>query len=258
MEANTTTKHIIRSSLWIMFFFAMSRVTGLVKIITTSSQFGTGGDPDAFTAANQIPELFTIMISGGAFSAALIPVYSQYVLGKDKQSQEGLANTALTIVFGSLSLLALLGILFAPVMTSTFLMRGADPAVQQLTAELIRILLISMVIVGVSGVFGAILNANQHFISPAISTVTIDLGHIAGLVFLAPVFGIKGVAYGSVIGAACHLLVQVPALIRYGIGFMPQLGLQLQATRQMLRLLIPRMVMLGTQQLIDIWLISLR
>jgi peptidoglycan biosynthesis protein MviN/MurJ (putative lipid II flippase) len=36
--------------------------------------FGTGPELDAFTAANQLPEVFFVLIAGGSLAAAFIPV----------------------------------------------------------------------------------------------------------------------------------------------------------------------------------------
>ena len=46
-----------------------------------------------------------------------------------------------------------------------------------------------------------------------------NLGIIFGIVFLTPVFGIAGVAYGVILGAGLYLLVQIPPAVNFGFRY---------------------------------------
>ena len=67
-------RHLLQSSLIVIVFFALDKVGGLARILLISRAFGTGREYDAFTAANQLPEVFVTLVSGGALAAAFIPV----------------------------------------------------------------------------------------------------------------------------------------------------------------------------------------
>ncbi|NIV37483.1 MAG: murein biosynthesis integral membrane protein MurJ, partial [Anaerolineae bacterium] len=90
---------------------------------------------------------------------------------------------------------------------------------QALTVDLMRLMLITPVIFGVSGVFMGILNAQQHFLLPALAPILYNLGIILGALFLAPDMGVMGLAVGVVAGALGHLVVQIPGLVRYGLRY---------------------------------------
>ena len=69
--------------------------------------------------------------------------------------------------------------------------------------------------------------------------------------------GIIGLAWGTVVGAVFHLLIQVPALVRYRIGYRPALDLRLRGVREIIRLMGPRIVTLGVIQFADLFIIRL-
>jgi len=89
-----------------------------------------------------------------------------------------------------------------------------DLALQSLTIDLLRIILIAPTIFGVSGLLMSILNTHQRFWLPALAPVFNWVGWILGIVFLVPSMGIFGLAWGYVIGAILHLAVQIPGLLQ--------------------------------------------
>jgi putative peptidoglycan lipid II flippase len=72
-----------------------------------------------------------------------------------------------------------------------------------------------------------------------------DVGILIGVVFLLGPFGVNGIAMGAVLGAAMHLLIQVPGLIRYRAHWSPELGLRDPNLHRVLRLMLPRIGGLG-------------
>lgn len=245
-------QHMVRSTAIVVVFFGLSKLTGFVKLILMTDQFGLSTDADALTAAIQLPDLFMQMVSGGALAAALIPVYSDYVTNRPKSEQRDLGSTVVTLVALVLGSVFLVVLAFAPWIARVILVPHFSAEAQILVAQLMRIVVFSALIVGVSAVLSAMLHTHQHFILPALADVVIDLGQIVGILLLAERYGVFGVAWGGVIGSCCHLLVQLPAVIRKGIEIRPKLALQLQGVREVLRLMGPRLVTIGGAQLSDI------
>ncbi|MCB9433273.1 MAG: murein biosynthesis integral membrane protein MurJ [Ardenticatenaceae bacterium] len=251
------TKHLLQSSILVILFFGLGKLTGLVRTRLVSVTFGTGTAFDAFTAANQLPEVFFIVIAGGSLAAAFIPVYSAYLHDKGQQAAMKLANTVLTLVIVILGLLSATGALFAPWLTRTILVPNFDPATQALTAVIMRVILIQTTIFGISGVLSSVLNAHQHFALPALAPIALDIGYWLGLVFLVPSQGILGLAWGTVIGAVLHVAIQLPALLRYRYRYWPTLNLRLEGMGEIMRLMGPRIVTLGVIQLSDLYIVRL-
>ncbi|MGB4869374.1 MAG: lipid II flippase MurJ, partial [Candidatus Promineifilaceae bacterium] len=135
-------RHLLQSSIIVILLLGLDKLLGLVRTQLVSAAFGTSRTYDAFTAANQLPEVFVTLISGGALAAAFIPVYSAYLTKEKAQESGRLANTILTLVLIILSGVSALGAIFAPWITRHILVPGFPPDLQLLTANLMRIILI--------------------------------------------------------------------------------------------------------------------
>ncbi len=250
-------RHLLQSSIIVIALLGIDKVVGLLRTQLVGAAFGTSPAYDAFTAANQLPEVFVTLISGGALAAAFIPVYSAYLTGEKARESGRLANTILTLVLLVLSSISALGALFAPWITRHVLVPGFPPDLQALTADLMRIILIQTTIFGVSGVLSSILNAHQHFILPALAPIALNVGYLLGLFFLVPEMGIYGLAWGTVIGAVLHVLIQTPGLRRYRVQVRPALSLNLGGVHEIVRLMGPRIVTLGAVQIADLFIIRI-
>jgi len=250
-------RHLLKSSVIVIFLFGLGKLTGLIRIRLVSVAFGTGSEFDAFTAANQLPEVFFTVIAGGSLAAAFIPVYSDYLTSRSAKDSARLANTILTLVILVLGAVSALGAIFAPWLTRVVLTPGFPPETQALTADIMRIILIQTTLFGISGVLSSVLNTHQHFALPALAPVALDVGYIIGLFLLVPKIGILGLAWGSVIGALLHIAVQVPALRHFNFRYRPALAVKMRGVREIVRLMIPRIFTLGTIQVADLFIIRL-
>lgn len=249
-------KHLFQSSVIVIIFFGLGKLTGLYRIQQVGRAFGTGLEFDAFTAANQIPEVFFIVIAGGSLAAAFIPVYSAYLMAGRKDGM-ALASTILTLVMLVLGTVCLVAAIFAPWLTRVILVPEFAPASQALTADLMRIVLIQTAIFGLSGVLSSILNTHQHFALPALAPLMLDAGYLIGIWFLVPSMGIYGLAWGTVVGSVLHVGVQLPALVRHRIKLRPMLRVRLDGVREIVYLMGPRIVALGAIQVADVFIIRL-
>jgi putative peptidoglycan lipid II flippase len=128
---------------------------------------------------------------------------------------------------------------------------GYELPQQQLVAELMRLNLVATLLFSISGLVMGALQANQHFLLPALAPTMYNVGQIFGALFLVPRYGIQGLVYGVILGAALHLLVQIPALFRYDFKWTPALDLRHSGLIEALKLLAPRLLtMLGIQLIV--------
>ena len=250
------SKQLFQSTVIVIALYALNKALGFARVILVGRTFGTNKEMDAFTAANQLPELFYVLIAGGALAAALIPVYTKY-LDIDRKNNTNqsktLANTTFTIVMLFLIGVCGLAALFAPFITRVWLVPYYSAEQQQLTADLMRIILLNTMIFGVSGIVTSLLNAHQHFLLPALAPIMLDIGYFVALFLLVPRFGIYGLAWGTVIGAGLHLAVQLPGLLIKRLQIKLQIDLTQPGVHEIIRLMGPRIVMLGCIQLADLF-----
>jgi putative peptidoglycan lipid II flippase len=116
------------------------------------------------------------------------------------------------------------------------------PAVQALTVELMRILLLSTLIFAASSILTGALHAHQHFLLPALAPTMYSLGIIAGAWFLEPTLGVHALAWGAVLGASLHLAIQLPAAIYYRLRWRLSLGWGDAHLRRVAVLMAPRVI----------------
>lgn len=238
-------RQIARSTLTVMIAFGIAKVISLLQTFIIAQAFGVGRELDAYVAANRIPELIVILISGGALTHAFIPVFSGFLakgeIDRAWRLSSHLINTILTVALS----VSLIVFLLAPWLVPNVVAPGFDAQTTQNTIDMMRILLVSTVIFSISGIFSGILNSHQHFLLPAIAPIMFDVGILFGVIFLLPPLGVHGIAIGAVLGSAMHFGIQVPGLIRYKMKWKLELGLRDPVLWRVIRLMLPRIGGLG-------------
>lgn len=243
---------IARAAGTVMIATAAARLLGLGRQMIVGHLYGTSIAMDAFAAANVVPETLYLVVAGGALASAFIPVFTGLLTKGDRRSAWRLASQAANLIFVIVALLSILTAVLAGPIVSRWLVPNMPAAGQQLTAELLRIMLIGTVVFSASGLLMGILNAQQHFLLPAVAPILYNLGIIGGAILLSPSMGIHGVAVGVVAGAALHLLVQLPGLRGRGATYTLGLGLENPAVRQVARLMGPRVLGLAVTR-VNFW-----
>jgi len=233
----------------VMVAFVASRALGLAREMIVSSQFGTSWELDAYLAAFRVPDLIFQVIARGALGSAFIPVFTAYLARGEKKKAWRLASAVFNMVFIAVSVTSLLAAIFAPQLVARVVAPGFGPREQALTTSLMRVMLLSSVVFGVSGIAMGILNSFQHFLWPAWAPAIYNLSIIGGALLLAPTMGVYGLAIGVVVGSGLHLLIQVPELVKRGLSYFPILDLGHPGVREVGRLVLPRMLGLATMQI---------
>ena len=260
------TSKLTRISLLLAVFFGLDKLLGVLRTVIIGRQFGLSEELDVFNAANNLPDLLFALISGGALAIAFIPVLSEKLSKEGREPAWRLFSQVANLAFIVTAVLAVMVSLFAePLVKSQLgIAPGFTPEQQTLVVQLMRLNLISTLIFSISGLVMAGLQANQHFLFPAIAPLLYDVGQIFGAVILAPEeglqiagiqlpgfgLGIHGLVYGVIIGAALHLLIQVPGLVKYKFKWSPAIQFKDESLRKVLRLMGPRLVSMVFIQLI--------
>jgi len=241
VAASTTTNatRIARSAVLVMSLLAVSKGIGLTEKYVIIQRFGISSDWDTFTVANQVPEQLFNLIAGGALAYAFIPVFGAFLTRGDRNGAWQLAANVMNTIFLFTLAVAAVVFLAAPWLVTHVVAPGFDGDKAAQTAALMRILLAGLLIFSISGLSIGMLQAQQRFLLPALAPILYDLGILFGAVFLKR-FGVYGIAYGAVLGAALHLGVQVPGLVRSGFRWRPTLDLRDASLREVVILMIPR------------------
>jgi putative peptidoglycan lipid II flippase len=249
----TENTQIARAAGTVMAAFVISNLVGLIRGIIITNAFGTSADLDAFNAASRVTELLFNLVAGGALASAFIPTFTGFLVKSDREGAWRLASAVTNLVLLVLVAISCLAYIFTPQLVEHglyLLSPGTVVSQQQLTIELLRIMLPSVIIFGISGLVMGILNTHQVFLIPAIAPAMYSIGMILGTIILSPRLGINGLAWGVMLGALGHLLIQLPRLLRLeGRQYFAILGLRNPAVMEVLRLMGPRLLGVAVVQL---------
>jgi len=210
------TKTLASSALLLAVSGLLSRFLGLFRDNLLANLFPKS-QTDIYFAAFRAPDfLYGILIISGV-SAAFLPVFAKR-FKENPQEAKNLANSVLTFFLVALVLISLLLIVFAPNLVN-LIAPGFNPQQKVLTTQLTRIMFLSPILLGISAIFSSILQCFSLFFAFALAPILYNLGIIFGILVFTPVFGLKGLAFGVILGAFLHLSIQLPPLFR--AGFIP-------------------------------------
>jgi putative peptidoglycan lipid II flippase len=248
----SANRQIARAAGTVMAAFILSNLFGLVRGILVYRAFGTSLELDSFNAANRVAELLFNLMAGGALGSAFIPTFTGLLAKEDRAAAWRLASSVANLLLLVLSTVGLLAVIFAPqiVRYGLFLLDpGGNPYQEELTVLLLRLLMPSIVIFGISGLVMGVLNSHQIFLIPAIAPAMYSLGIILGVTVFPAEWGILRLAAGAVTGSLLHLLVQLPRLVRLGGRYALSLGWGNPLVGEVLRLMGPRVFGVAVVQL---------
>jgi putative peptidoglycan lipid II flippase len=252
---------ITRSSILIASFFMFDKVLAFIKSLLFNKIVGLEG-MGIFGASNNIPDYLSALLSGGALGMAFIPVLREYLDQKGRPAAWDLFARIVNLAFIITAAVSVLIITLSEPLVHYIIVPHFSPEKQALTASLMRLDLLAILLFSISGLVMSGLQANKHFLLPAMAPIFYNLGQIFGVTVLTPTegltfgpitlpafgLGLHGMVYGVVIGALLHLLIQVPGLIKYQFHWRPVIGLKTPGVLRVLILLWPRVLTMACIQ----------
>lgn len=226
-----------------------SRIVGLVRERVFTTTFGAGDTFDAFVAAFRIPDLVFNLIVIGALSAAFIPLFTEKLIHTEAGGKRAFAfaNSILNAMVVAVAVLMVLFVLLADVVVPV-ITPGFSGEKLELTILLSRVMALQPVLLAVSFVFSGVLNSYKRFAAYAAAPVLYNVGIIIGVLILVPYLGPAGIGWGVVLGAALHMLIQLPSMVAVGWRWQPIFNWQSGDIRTLWRMMLPRVFGLAAQQ----------
>lgn len=246
----------LHQAAFLLGFFALSsQILALFRDRLLAHNFGASIDLDIYYAAFRVPDFIFITVASLVSVSILVP----FLIDRVKQGREEtryFIDQVFTFFFLVIILVSAIVFILAPFILSYIFPGFLDGDFERLVS-LTRLMLLSPIFLGISNLLGSISQIHQRFFLYALSPIMYNLGIIAGIVFLVPIWGIMGVAVGVVIGAFLHMLIHIPFILKKGLlpifSFRPDFSLFCSVAR----LSIPRTVTLGITHFLIIVLLSL-
>lgn len=239
---------------YVLALFAFSsQLLALARDRLLAHNFGAGADLDIYYSAFRVPDLLFVVFSAALSVYVLIPFVSAAKTEGDLAGKKILSQVFSVFL---LSYVVLAGVLFcmAPFLAGWLF---PDLSNQAELVLLMRILLLQPLLLGISSLFGVVTQLGHRFVLYALSPLLYNLGIILGIVALEPLFGLAGLAYGVVLGAMGHMLIQLPLVRASALRFFFTWNISWATIKSILAVSIPRALALSFSQIVLLVFVSI-
>lgn len=220
----------------------ISKFLGFAREASLAAVFGATYATDAYLMGQTIPVAIFSAVSA-ALGSTFIPVFSQVRQAHGRDA----AHKMVSSVINATLLLALVfiavGEFFAGPLTR-LVAPGFQGEVYALTVSMTRIMFPMILFQALSGLLTGMLQADDNFAVPAMTSLAYNITIIGSIIFLGPKFGIRAVGAGTVVAIAVQVVLKLPAIARTGYRWSPILNLNDPGLRRMGSLIGP--VLLAT------------
>src|ERR1035437_6674386 len=241
-----------RSSFLVAAGIFLSRIAGLIRDRFFAHYFGNSDAADAFKAAFRIPNALQNLFGEGVLSASFIPVYASLLARNEDKEARRTAGAVAALLALSTSILVLLGVLATPFLIDA-IAPGFSGEKRELTIRIVRILFPGAGLLVFSAWCLGILNSHRRFFLSYTAPV------IWNAAMIATMWGLGGryaqfplavvLSWGSVVGSALQVAVQLPVVLRLLRGLHLSLAFYLENVRTVVRNFFPVFISRGVVQI---------
>jgi len=238
-------------------FAFLSQILGLIRDRTLAHIVGVGPMLDIYYAAFRIPDFLYLSIASLASITVLMP-FLMDKLGNDnniKRARSFMNNVFSAYIIFMISASILISI-FIPYIVS-YIAPGFNDVQIDLLIMTTRIMLLSPILIGLSNMIGTITQLFKNFLVFSLSPVFYNIGILLGVIFFYPSFGVYGLAYGVVIGALMHFLIQVPTVVKHNLFPIFIKNINWREILHVIKLSAPRTLTLSCNSLAFIFLVAM-
>ena len=220
----------------------LSRIAGLIRQRAFAHYLGSTPAADAFNVALKVPNFLQNLLGEGVLSASFIPVYARLLSNKDEKTAGRVAGVFASFILVAVTGIVLIGVLAAPLILKVTT-PGLPPDVMALAVRLTRIVFPGVGLLVLYAWCLGILNTHRQFFLSYVAPVLWNGAMIATLV----IFGSRlhnedlavALAWGTFIGCALQLGIQLPFVFRYEKNLRFGLDRTLEPVREIFRNLGP-------------------
>ncbi len=203
-------KSLFRSFFTVSFYTFLSRVLGFIRDILIARYLGSTVMADAFFVAFRIPNFFRRVLAEGAYSAALIPVFSGVVLNPkdEREASDFVENTTSMLLFVTL-FLTIIFFFGMPFIIQVLAPGFTDnKEAYELAVHFGKIIFPYIIFISLAAHFASINNVHEHFAAGAFAPAILNISFILSLFVLTPLLPSAGhaLSYGVLVGGVLQFL----------------------------------------------------
>ncbi len=247
----------LHEAAYLLGAFALgSQVLALVRDRLFASTFGASRVLDLYYAAFRIPDFIFVTVASVVSVSVLVPFFIEKLKQGEKEGK-GFIDNSFSVFFVAIIAISVITFFLIPFILPFILPGfGEDPLKSNLII-LARIMLLSPIFLGISNFLASITQIYNRFLIYAISPLLYNCGIIVGIVFLYPIFGVAGLAWGVAFGAFLHCAIQVPFIRQKNLFPAFSFSFDFSSIKQVVFISLPRTLTLASNQIATFFLVAL-
>ena len=236
-------------------FAFLSQVLALLRDRMFASTFGAGTTLDVYYSSFRIPDFIFATVASLVSISVLVPFITER-LDRDREEGKKFINSIFSFFFLLIIAVSAIAYILVPYI-APHIFSGMDKKLFPELITMTRILLLSPILLGLSNFLASITQVGKRFLVYALSPLFYNVGIIGGIIFLYPIFGIYGLAYGVAIGALMHLAIQLPFVFASGLFKPWPIHFDFKSIKSVMLISVPRTITLGMTQISIIALLGI-
>lgn len=247
--AGVSDRAVARSTVAMTALTAVSRATGLVRLLVMAAVLGTTFLGNTYESANTVPNLLFELFAAGVLQAVLVPTLVSFVDAGGRSEAEHIAGSVMGLAAGGLAVVACAGMVFAEPLMAVLVSGVDDPETRRaqvrLGALFLRFFLPQVVLYVAGLVATAVMNAHGRFalpvFAPVVNNVVVTATYALFFVMRggkAPSLDLSGaeqvvLAGGTTLGVVAFCAVPVVGARRLGFSLRPRLDYRHPRVREL-------------------------
>lgn len=239
-SASASSSGLARNSLSVAKWTLVSRVTGFIRIVTVAGVLGPTYLGNTFQATNTLPNVTFELLTGSLLASLLVPALVRHVDARRPDEIERVAGGFLGVALAAFTAVAVLGILAGPIVLRILSATVSDPELAEAQRDVGLLLLVllmpQVVLYGIAGIGGAVMNAHGRFALAAAAPTLENLGVMATMAAFVVLYGTGAsivsigdaplvlLGAGTTGAVALHAAAQWWGARRLGVRLVPRAG----------------------------------
>ena len=185
-----------------------SKAVGFLREMVAAHYFGTQPEYDAYVAAYALFYI-PVLLLNSCITSTLVPMYTEARARRGLARADRFASNAINILaLIALGVTVLMLLLAGPLVRIVY--SGYEPWKAQLTAELVRVMVLTLAFNITSISLASLLNAQEKYIAAQITGFPLSLAIISAAALFAGTHGVRALAWGVFAANILQTLVLVP------------------------------------------------
>ena len=199
---------LLQTTMLVTLVIIASKAVGFIREMVAAHYFGTQPEYDAYVAAYALFYI-PVLLLNSCITSTLVPMYTEARARRGLERADRFASNAINILaLIALGVTVLMLLLAGPLVRIVY--SGYEPWKVDLTAELVRIMVLTLAFNITSISLSSLLNAQEKYIAAQITGFPLSLAIISAAALFAGTHGVRALAWGVFAANILQTLVLVP------------------------------------------------